>query len=127
METQEKKKVLIVDDDENLRVMMGDKLVASGFDAFSARDGDEGLAKALAAHPDVILLDILMPKVNGWEMLERLRNDTWGKQAHVIMLTSLDGVDNVAHALKRGSYDYFVKTNANLDDIVKRVKEKLEL
>ena len=58
-------------------------------------------------------------------MLEKLRKDAWGKDANVIMLTSLDSVDNVAHALGKGSYEYFVKTNLNLDDVVKRVREKL--
>ena len=120
-----KKKILIVDDDENLRTVLLDKFTASGFEAVGASDGEEGLKTALAIHPDIMLLDVMMPKMDGWEVLKNLRKDVWGQIAKVVMLTSLEGESEVAKALEKGTFDYFTKTNLNLDEIVKRVNERL--
>lgn len=120
---ENKKKILVVDDDENLRTVLVDKLTASGFEVVGAVDGEEGLKKALEWHPDAILLDVMMPKMNGWEMLDKLRADAWGKTVRVIMLTAADATPDVAHALKRGIREYLVKTSYNLEDIVKMLSE----
>lgn len=122
---EKKKKILIVDDDENLRVVLIDKLKISGFETVSAADGQEGLDKALDEHPDVILLDILMPIMDGWEMLKRLRNDEWGKDVKVIMLTGVDDAEAVAKAVQDGSFAYLIKTNQSIDEIVEKIKEML--
>lgn len=120
---ENKKKILVVDDDENLLTVLVDKLSASGFDVTGAVDGKDGLKKALELHPEAILLDVLMPKMNGWEMLDKLRADAWGKTVRVIILTSLDATPDVANALKRGIHEYLVKTSYNLDDVVKMLSE----
>ena len=125
MKNSKDKKILIVDDDENLQAILKDKLTDSGFDAIGAMNGEDGLKKALELHPDIILLDVLMPKMNGWEMLEKLRKDAWGKSANVIMLTVLDSADDIARAMEKGSFRYFLKTNCNPDDIVRQVEEIL--
>ncbi len=120
-----KKKILIIDDDENLTTVLVDKLNFSGFIAESANDGVVGLKKALETKPDLILLDVIMPNMSGWETLEKLRIDAWGENAKVIMLTALDKPESVAHAMEQGSTVFIVKTNYTLDQIVEKVKEVL--
>lgn len=126
MKTSTKKKVLIVDDDDNLRLALKDKLDMEGFEALEAKDGKEGLDKALENHPDIILLDLLMPVMNGLETLKALREDPWGKDAKVIVLTVLDTSGSVAEAMARGSFTYIVKTDLNADDIVKKIREVIK-
>jgi DNA-binding response OmpR family regulator len=120
-----KKKVLVVDDDENLRSVLVDKLNVSGFHAEGAFDGSDGLKKALETHPDMILLDVMMPNMDGWQVLEKLRQDEWGKGAKVIMLTVLEEVSDIEHALEKGTFRYLVKTKHSLGNIVEHVQEAL--
>lgn len=122
----EKKKVLVVDDDKNLVTVLLDKLDISGFEAQATKNGEEGLAKALDWHPDVILMDVVMPKMDGWQMLKKLREDNWGKTARVIMLTVLENPDNVAKAMEEGTFDYITKTDWSLDDVVKKIEAIFE-
>lgn len=125
MEESKHKKILVVDDDENLRTVLVDKLNASNFEAVGAPNGKEGLEKALEWHPDVILLDILMPIMDGWEMLGRLREDEWGENAKVIMLTVVEDVKAVARAVQDGSFTYLIKTNQGMEEIIEKVKTML--
>jgi DNA-binding response OmpR family regulator len=124
METN-KKKVLIIDDDNNLRRVLTDKLNFSGFETIAALNGKEGLDKALEFHPDVILLDILMPVMNGQQMLKALREDEWGKNAKVIMLTVIEDAASIAQAVEDGSLAYLVKTDETMDEVVEKVKAML--
>ena len=126
MEETDKKKILMVDDDENLRLILTDKLNVSGFDAVSASNGKEGLEKAIEMHPDIILLDILMPIMDGWEMLKKLREDKWGKKAKVIMLTGIEDTKAVARAIQDGSFAYLVKTDQSMDSIVEKIQAVLK-
>lgn len=125
--TLAKKKVLVIDDDENLSSVLVDKLNFSGFDADSAGDGIIGLKKAFESKPDVILLDIKMPNMSGWETLEKLRTDPWGEFAKVIMLTSVDKPESVVHAMEQGTTIFLVKTNYTLDQVVEKVKEVMAM
>jgi DNA-binding response OmpR family regulator len=120
-----KKKILIIDDDVNLSNVLTDKLNLSGFEAVSAGDGEDGLKKALEIHPDVILLDLVMPKMDGLEMLKKLREDPWGKGAKVIVLTLLEEVDYIAKAVESAVYGYIIKTEYSLDGIVKKVESMI--
>lgn len=119
-------KVLVVDDDENLRKALTDKLAASGFQVASAENGKMGLEKALAEHPDVILLDVLMPIMDGWVMLGLLRRDEWGKNAKVVMLTVVEDAEAVARAVQGGSFNYLLKTGHSIDDIIGKIREILK-
>ena len=121
----DQKKVLVIDDDDNLRTVLPDKLNISGFETDSATDGEEGLNKAFHFHPDIILLDMLMPKMNGLEVLEKLREDKWGQSVKVMMLTVLEDTNTVAQAVDKGTLAYVLKTDHNLDDVVKQVEEIL--
>lgn len=119
------KKVLVVDDDENLRLVLGDQLKLAGFSVSEAKDGEEGLKKALEEHPDVILLDVMMPIMNGLDVLSALRKDEWGKDARVIMLTVLENAETVAEAMKGGSFTYLIKTDLDTDEVVMKVRQIL--
>ncbi|MEK7635456.1 MAG: response regulator [Patescibacteria group bacterium] len=123
---QNKKKVLVVDDDNNLRRVLVDKLSLSGFDTAGASNGKEGLEKALEWHPDAILLDILMPIMNGQQMLKELRADEWGKNVKVIMLTVIEDANSIAQAMEDGSLAYLIKTEQTMDEVVEKVKSMLK-
>jgi CheY-like chemotaxis protein len=127
MENSEKKKVLVVDDDKHLMTLLVDKLNASGFEAVGVKNGEEGLETALKNHPDIILLDVVMPYMDGWQMLEKLREDEWGKTAKVIMLSVLENADNAAQAVEKGALGYLIKTNWSLDQVVEQIKEALKI
>lgn len=118
---ENKKKVLVVDDDENLNTVLVDKLNLSGFEAKGAVDGEAGLKTALEFHPDIMLLDLIMPKMGGLDMLKELRKDVWGKDAKVMILTLIEKVDSIAEAVDSNVFGYLVKTNYSLDEIVKKI------
>lgn len=123
----ENKKILIAEDDRVLLNLMRDELTAQGFEVLGASNGEEGLNLALKFHPDLILVDIMMPIMNGMEMTARLREDEWGKTVEIIVLTNLNTENAVAEFLEKGAYDYLVKSDWSIDDVVKRVKEKLNI
>ncbi|MFA6476303.1 MAG: response regulator [Candidatus Paceibacterota bacterium] len=122
---ENKKTILIIEDEESLAGALHDKFATEGFDALIARNGEEGLSLALQKHPDLILLDIVMPKMDGLTMLKSLREDTWGKDAQVIILTNLSGNGEVSKAINQGVYEYIVKTDIKIEDLVAKVKEHL--
>jgi DNA-binding response OmpR family regulator len=121
------KKVLVVEDDGALLQILRDKLTKEAFSVFLAKDGAIGLDTALKEHPDLILLDIVMPVMDGMSMLFHLRKDPWGKTVPVILLTNLSEAEDVAESLRERAYDYLVKSDWKLEDVVKKVKEKLEI
>lgn len=125
MEINNQKIVLIVDDDVELSNVLIEKLQQVGLGTLYAKDGKEGLKIAFESHPDIILLDMLMPKMNGLEMLIELRNDKWGKDVEVILLTVLDDVESLSQAMEEHSFEYLIKTDWKLDEIVGKIKSKL--
>ena len=120
------KKVLVVDDNESLTTVLVDKLKLSGLDATPATDGEDGLNKALSLHPDIILLDLLMPKMDGLTMLKKLREDKWGKDCKVIVLSLVEEMDYISKAVEYNVFGYIVKTNYTLDGMVEKIKLALE-
>ena len=115
-------RILIVEDEPDIREAMAEAITEAGFTVSIAENGAIGLEKALSEHPDLILLDIVMPIMDGHKMLEKLRLDSWGKQTPVIVLTSMDDVKNIALAHEGVITDYIIKAHSSLDDIVKKVK-----
>ncbi|MDR3558601.1 MAG: response regulator [Candidatus Pacebacteria bacterium] len=125
MDTNNKKKVLVIDDDGNLRNVLLDALTSAGFESEGAADGEEGLRMAFETHPDVIMLDVMMPKMNGWQMLDKLRMDDWGMNARVIMLTSLGQMENIAEAVDKKVLTYIVKSDLDLKDIASTIQSAI--
>lgn len=120
------KKILIVEDDHPLRNAIKDKLSKEDFEILEAKNGTDGLATALEQQPDLILLDIIMPKMDGMTMLKKLRADDKGKNIPVIILTNLSDDKKVAESTEGGAYDYLIKSDWKIEDVVAKVKEKLE-
>lgn len=116
------KHVLVVEDEQDIREAVSEALTDAGFTVTPATNGAEGLKLALEKKPDLILLDIVMPEMNGHEMLKKLREDKWGQDAKVIMLTSMDNTQNVAEAYEGDITDYVIKIHNSLDEIVKKVR-----
>lgn len=121
------KTILVVEDETPLRNALCDKLTNEGFAVLPAKDGAEGLQVALKEHPDLILLDIIMPVMDGVMMLHKLRADVWGSAAHVIILTNLSDNDDVAKAMEHEVFEYIVKSNVKVEELVRRIKETLGL
>ncbi len=124
METKGKT-ILVVDDEKDIREALQDKFKSEGFSVLTADDGDVAIQIALEKHPDIIILDVIMPNMSGWDVLEALRKDAWGIDVPVIMLTVLDDVESASKAMKYKSYDILVKNDWKLVDVVSRVKERL--
>ena len=119
------KKILVVDDEQDLREALVTALTAVGLVGISASDGETGLALALSERPDLILLDIGMPKMNGHQVLAQLRKDPWGKNVPVLLLTNYDDPGNIAEGIELKSNEYIMKANESLESIVKKVKQYL--
>jgi DNA-binding response OmpR family regulator len=114
--------VLIVEDEAPLRKALARKCIASGFAVREARDGREGLEIALREKPGVILLDIIMPVMDGITMMRELRKDSWGKSAKVIALTNLSDDATSRDLLDQGIEDYLVKAAWTMEDVISRIK-----
>ncbi len=119
------KKILIVEDEVALLQVLTEKLKKDNFEVLQARNGQEGLQQAFSLHPDLILLDIIMPVMDGMTMLAKLRIDEWGKSVPVIILTNLSNEQRVAESLQQGVYDYLVKSDWTLEDLVQKIKNRL--
>ena len=119
-------KVLLVEDDNNLREIYEARLMAEGYSIVTARDGEEALVVAKAETPDLVISDVMMPRVSGFEMLDILRNTESLKDTKVIMLTALGQADDKTRANSLGADRYLVKSQVTLEDIVKTAHELLE-
>lgn len=101
------------------------KLESDNYKVLVAKDGAEGLTKALGKHPDLILLDIILPVMDGVTFLGKLREDDWGKKVPVIVLSNLSRAAIVAKSKEKGASDYLVKTDWKLSDVMKKIKNEL--
>jgi two-component system, sensor histidine kinase and response regulator len=119
-------KILVVEDDKALRHALISKLTLEGCEVLHAEDGQQGLDIALQQHPDLIIVDIIMPIMDGLTMLEKLRQDEWGKTTQVIILSNLSDVEEVKEDDKRTT-EYLLKTEWNLEDLVTKIHKKLKM
>jgi CheY-like chemotaxis protein len=118
------KTVLIIDDEESLVNVLSKKFADEGITAYTAYNGRQGLEVALDKHPDLILLDIMMPEMDGFDVMQNLQQDEWGKDVPIILLTNSSSIDTVAKAVSTGMSEFLVKTDIRLDDVVNKVKER---
>ncbi len=122
-----KTKILIVDDDAFLSGIYATKLEIEQFDVVIARDGEEGLKAAAREKPDLVLLDVLMPKLDGFEVLEKLKADPKTKAIPVIMLTNLGQKEDVERAIQEGAADYLIKAHFVPSEAVEKIKNVLKI
>lgn len=119
------KKILVVEDELALSQVLSDRFTEEGFEVQTAADGEEGLQKATEWKPDLVLLDIVMPKMDGMTMLHKLRATPVGKTMPVILLTNLSDTEDVYDAMANGVYDFLVKSHWDLEDLIHEVQTKL--
>ena len=116
---------MLVEDDNNLREIYGARLLAEGYEIVSAKDGEEALALAVKEKPDLIISDIMMPKISGFDMLDILRSTPETKNTKVIMMTALSQAEDKERATKLGADRYLVKSQVTLEDVAKAAAEVL--
>jgi len=121
-----KKRILVVDDEADVAKVIQIRLTANGYEVLSACDGPEGLELAQKEKPDLILLDILMPDMDGFQTLEKLKRDSQTKSIPVIMLTAQSQLNDVTKATNLGAEDYIVKPFDSIAMLVK-IKKALQL
>ncbi len=114
--------ILIVEDESSLMLVLHDRLRDEGFRIFQAANGKEALGLALKEHPDLIMLDLLMPVMDGVSMLKELRKDEWGKEAKVLVLTNLSTDEKLDEVKEFGVEDYLVKSDWKIEDVVQKIK-----
>ncbi len=119
------KKILLVEDDDALAGVYTTRFQAEGFDTKRVPNGEEALAAALSYHPDIILLDVMMPKVSGFDVLDILRSTPETANVKVVMLTALSQDSDRQRAEDLGVNDYLVKSQVVIADVVERVKHHL--
>jgi len=120
------KTILVVDDEDFFRQNLVDKLKQSGFNVLEAKNGDEALEVALENHPDLILLDVIMPKTDGMTTMRKLREDSWGTSVPIILLTQLEPDDEMLQEIIESKPTYYlVKSKFRFDDVVEKVRERL--
>lgn len=118
-------KILLVEDEETLQKTLGTSLKSVGFEVLSALDGEAGLAIAREQKPDLILLDLILPKKDGFEVFQGLKDNPETESIPVIILTNLEQMQDVERAMSLGAKTYLVKANYSLGEVVEKVKKAL--
>jgi two-component system alkaline phosphatase synthesis response regulator PhoP len=123
---EEKTKILLVEDDIPLRDMYQTRLEMEGYVVFLASDGEEALSKAVDEKPDLILLDIMMPKISGFDTLDILKTTDKTKNIPIVVLTALKEKSDKERGLAYGADDYLIKSECTLENVVTKVQEVLK-
>lgn len=118
-------KIMVVEDDASLREIYGIRIAAEGYDVVSAGDGEEALAMAVREKPDLILADVMMPKISGFDMLDILRSTPETADIKVVMMTALSGDDQRRRGESLGADRYLVKSQVGIEDMVNAIHEVL--
>jgi len=119
-------KILIVEDEFFLRTVLEKKLQAEGFEVILASDGEDAIEKILKEVPDLILLDLILPKKNGFEVLEEIKKDPYLKEIPIIVVSNLGHELDIERAKKLGVNDYLIKAHTSLDSVIEKIKELKE-
>lgn len=124
---QTKKKILLVEDDEALAAVYKSRLELEGFETKEVNNGEKALSAAIEFRPDLVLLDIMMPKISGFDVLDILRNTPETANIRVIMLTALSQPKDKEKAQALGVDDYLVKSQVVIGDVVERIRHHLDM
>ena len=119
------KTIIFIEDESALQKTFGDVLRKEGYKVMSALDGEIGWRLIKKEKPDLILLDLILPRLNGFEVLDKINADNETKDIPIIVLTNLEKTDDVKKALERGATTYLIKANYTLRDVVAKVKKTL--
>jgi CheY-like chemotaxis protein len=121
------KKILVIEDTLSFLNLYKEKLQLEGFEVYTATDGEEGLSLALEVRPELILLDVMMPKMDGITLMKKLRQSAWGKTVPIIILTNMppDADSTLETIIEDQPVYYLLKQNALPEDVVEKVKEVL--
>lgn len=120
------KKILFVEDEESLQKTMKEMLERNGYSVISALDGENGILFTKNEKPDLILLDLILPKKDGFEVLKALKEDSSTNAIPVIVLTNLEGSADIEKVLSLGARTYLIKSNYSLDDVLSKIKSIFE-
>lgn len=116
-----KKTILLVDDELPLLRILEEKLRREGFNVFIAEEGKRGLEIALNKRPDLILLDLIMPIMDGFTFLKKIEKDSWGRTAKIILMTNLDALEK---KLEESNYEVLIKSDWKIADIIEKIKKE---
>ena len=119
------KKILLIEDEASLQKALGDVLEQEGYKVIGVTDGEAGLKSAQAEIPDLILLDLILPKMPGFEVLKALKSDESTKDIPIIVLTNLESMGDIEKALELGATTYLVKASYTLEEVVSKIKKAL--
>jgi CheY-like chemotaxis protein len=119
------KTVLIVEDEQSMQRALKNKLTRAGYEVQTAGDGMEAITMLKSSQPDLVLLDLIMPKMDGISVLRQMKEDERLRAVPVVILTNLSAGDKVAEAMHLGTFDFLVKANYSLDDVLKKVTDRL--
>lgn len=125
---EKQKTILIIEDETSLRSALSSKLKKNNFKTYECGDGKSGLKKATTSHPDLILLDVLLPKMSGIAVLKELRSNDWGKTVPIIMLTNVDSAETFAKqkSTDKKTLQYLIKAEWSLGELVKQIELTLK-
>ena len=124
--TDPKKTILIIEDEKTLSFILAQQLAEEGFEVLEAIDGEEGIKKIKEEKPDLILLDLILPGIDGFEVLSKMREDPALAQIPVIILSNLGQKDDVEKGLKMGAVDYLIKAHFTPGEIIEKIKVVLK-
>ena len=119
------KTVLIVEDEQSMQRALKNKLEHAGYTVIAANDGEGAIDALRSSKPDLVLLDLIMPKLDGISVLRQMKSDDALRPVPVVILTNLSSGDKVAEAMQLGTFDFLVKANYSLDDVLKKVNDRL--
>lgn len=119
------KSVLIVEDEQSMQRALKSKLSHGGYDVTAVADGEEAMNVLKTLTPQLVLLDLIMPRIDGISVLRQMKADERLRSVPVIILTNLSSGDKVAEAMQLGTFDFLVKANYSLDDVLKKVTERI--
>jgi two-component system response regulator VicR len=123
MNENKSKTILIIEDNSDMGYALVVMLQSADYMTIAATDGESGLDMALQQHPDAILLDLKLPKLDGKDVLRKIREDEWGKRVPVIVLTNEDDTKTIADTVEHSAQGYFIKAETRLDTVVDSLNE----
>ncbi|MGB9743423.1 MAG: response regulator [Minisyncoccales bacterium] len=120
------KKILIIEDDNFLRELIAQKLIAEGYELSEAVDGEEGIKKVKEEKPDLVILDLILPSIDGYEVLYQIKKDPLTTKIPVIILSNLGQREDVEKGLKMGAVDFLIKAHFTPVEILEKIKANLK-